>query len=393
MNKMSLYALLFLCCFYYKAKAEQKEIPIIAIYGVPENGTDEDYRILSECGFNVNHRWHNSLEQLINSCRKADKHQIKILAYCPEMTKVPTKAATMLKNENGFWGYFINDEPTIHEISHGQKSILQLQRIDNSHCFYMNLFPYYYPDKLKDMLKTSSYTEYLHAASATSCQQISFDFYPILKDSIRHTWYHNLEMVRQESLSSGKPLWGFVCSVPHGDYPMPTLASLRLQVYSNLAYGAQAIQYYTYWTPEDGQGFHYHDAPIDRDGEKTKTYDIVQQMNRELKVIAKLFYEANITSVCHLGGIIPEGTTRLEKTPLNLSLLKIVGRQGAIISQFDKNGHSYMAIVNKSHQDKLTVRIKTKNDIPRHITKNLQEEKMKRSYDISAGDILLFRLK
>ena len=79
--------------------------------------------------------------------------------------------------------------------------------------------------------------------------------------------------------------------------------------------------------------------------------------------------------------------------PDNIRSLKISGRHGAVISQLEKDGRRYLAIVNKDHERSMTVRIRTQNDTPRHLTKTLQEEPMKQSYTVAAGDILLFRLK
>ena len=115
-------------------------------------------------------------------------------------------------------------------------------------------------------------------------------------------------------------------------------------------------------------------------------------MNKELKQVAPLFYGAKVQSVHHLGAI-PQGTTRQTVMPTNLRSLKIVGRQGAIISQLEKDGHQYLAIVNKSYEDTLTVRIKARNKTPCHLTKKLSEETVKSSYTVNAGDILLFKLK
>jgi hypothetical protein len=80
-------------------------------------------------------------------------------------------------------------------------------------------------------------------------------------------------------------------------------------------------------------------------------------------------------------------------TPTNIRSLKIVGRQGAIISQFNKDGHSYMAIVNKSHERKIKVSIKLQNNTPRQISKDLKEQSIKSTYIVAAGDILIFKLK
>lgn len=369
------------------------EMPIIAFYGVPDTGSAQDYINLRDCGFNVNHRWYQSLDAMSKACRDAEKYGIKILGSCPDIGNSPTKAAVAMKKEKGFFGYLIQDEPSMPDIKEQQKRISAIRRIDSTHVFYINLLPYYNPDKLEDMIHTNSYEDYLRAASATHCQQISFDYYPILKKGMRSTWYHNLEMVRRESLSSGKPFWGFVCSVPHGDYPTPSLATLRLQVYSNLAYGAQAIQYFTYWTPpREAENLNYHDGPISADGEKTPTYTLVQQMNKELRSISRLFYGARILSVNHFG-TLSEGTTRLNTIPVNLSFLKIVGPKGAVISQLQKDGHHYLAIVNKNYEKRMKVQIRTKSNIPHYVSKQLQEQPMKTTYYVEPGDILLFKLK
>lgn len=374
-------------------------MPIIAYLGVPDWQTKEEhFRTLSECGFNVSLYPYPSLDLMVKACRLADKHGVKVIGSCPEMTKEPSKTAQRLKSEHGFLGYLMQDEPNEPDIRERQKEMALLRRTDSTHVFYLNLHPYYHASWIEPTLKVKTYGQYLRTAASTWCQQLSFDHYPVTTAGIRPTWYHNLEIVRQESLRSGKPFWAFVLSVPHEVpftpntyYPTPTLASLRLQVYSNLAYGAQAIQYFTYWTPKSKR-FHYHDGPISHDGKKTNTWELVRQMNHELKTVSKLFYGAKVLSVHHLG-TIPEGTTRQEQMPENIRSLKIVGRQGAIISSFEQDGHRYLAIVNKSHEKTLTVRIRTRNNTPRHLTKTLQEERVKTNYTVDTGDILLFKLK
>lgn len=397
--------LTFLFCILpyntYAADTVKDEMPIIAYYGVTEQFTSEEaFRTFRDCGFTVSLFPYSSLENLLKACSTAESLGIKIIGCCPELWSSSAKTASALKKENGFLGYLIQDEPSLPEIKERQLLINKLQDIDDSHLFYINLYPYSDPKNSLLNIKANSYQDYLKALTSTSCQQISFDFYPITTAGIRPMWYNNLEMVREESLRTGKPFWGFALSMPHDVpltpntyYPTPTLAALRLQVYANLAYGAQGIQYFTYWTPEDNQGFHFHDAPISYEGKKTKTYNVVQKMNRELKVISKLFYGAKVLSVHHIGGSLPEGTTKLTQAPLNLSSLKVVSKKGVIVSQLEKDGHRYLAIVNKDLERNIKVQIRPHNDTVQHITKSLKEEKMTDTYTVAAGDILLFRLK
>ena len=368
------------------------EMPIIAYMGVPNNqSTDQNFKDFSDCGFNVSLYGYASLQEMTAACDIAQKYGVRILGHCPETHNSPERAAAVLKNHEGFFGYVLQDEPSADDIKVRQKEIARIRPVDGSHCFYINLHPYY-ADWTLIHTKTATYEEYLDAATETSCRQLSFDYYPITHDGLRDGWYRNLELIRQQSLKAGIPFWGFVLSVPHAVYPQPTLGGLRLQVYSNLAYGAQAIQYFTYWTPKPDGDNDYHNGPVDNRGHKTSTYTLVQQMNRELATIARLFYGAKVTSVRHLGRI-DIGTSRQTAMPVNISALKVIGKQGAVISLFEKDAHQYLAIVNKDYENSATIRIKPRNNLPRRVTKNLREERVRQTYTLPAGDILIFKLK
>lgn len=374
-----------------------KEMPIIAYMGVPENMTNEEnFRIMSECGFSVSIRPYRNLDGLIRACRAAEKYGIKILGTTDEITENPTKAAQKLKQEKGFFGYHMMDEPDVEQIKSLQQIIKQIKKIDNNHCFYINLNPYTYPEWVLGTTKVKTYPEYIKAITKTDCQQISFDNYPVTRKGLKENWYYNLEMIRNESLLSGKPFWAFALSVPHktpySDYPSPTKASLRLQIYSNLVYGAKAIQYFTYWTPGENEGFNYHDAPISREGNKTKTYALVQSMNKELKQIAPLFYNGEVVSVHHLGKNIPVGTTRMKGLPVNLSSLKIVNKKGCILSTIKYENHLYLCVVNKDYKESISLLLSAKNNIPVKIEKNLTTQPLQNKYSIEPGDIAIFKL-
>lgn len=398
MRTLHLFILLLGCCIYTAKAAD--DMPIIAYWGVPEDYTSEaDFQAFKDCGFTVSLYPYSSLNKLKEACKIAEKKGISIIGNCPEQFSAPQTTANTLRDEKAFFGYLLQDEPDVPQIKQQQQNIEQLKAVDNKHIFYLNLYPLYNADWIPASTKAKDYPDYVRTAARTDCQQISFDHYPITTNGVRGTWYQNLEMIRQESLSSGKPFWGFALSIAHNVpytpdtyYPIATLASLRLQIYTNLAYGAQAIQYFTYWHPGENEMLKFHDAPISHDGKKTKTYYVVQKMNQELKPVARLFYGAKVTAVHHLGGVIPEGGSRLTEIPKNLSLLNVVGRQGATISQFTKNGHQYLAIVNKSPKEKLTIQLKTLNQTPRRITKKLQAVKTINNYTVQPGDILLFRL-
>jgi hypothetical protein len=240
-------------------------------------------------------------------------------------------------------------------------------------------------------IKMPPYKDYLQQTATIGLPFISFDFYPIMKSGIRPTWYSCLEDIRQQSLRTGKPFWAFALCTPHLDYPQPTIEMLRLQVYSDLAYGAQAIEYFTYWTPKVTEEWDFHDGPIGIDGQRTKTYTLVKRMNQELRGVLPLFDKAEVLTVNHLLKI-PAGTTKLQRIPANIRKLKVVGRQGALISTFRKAGHLYMAVVNKDYESDMKLYISARSNVTM-LDKQLKETAVKSSYKVGGGDMLLFKLK
>lgn len=371
----------------------QTQMPIIGYSGIPyHKASDEAYKEMKECGFTVNvYPYFPSLASLQHSCMLAERNGMQVMGPCPEILDNPVLAAKTLKNENGLFGYFIKDEPKVDEMAGLQNIIEKLKAIDNTHRFYINLCPYLKASGIASVADRDEYITYVNALAQTSCQQISFDHYPITKYSIKPTWYHNLEIIHNASIRYNKPFWGFVLSTPHHVYPMPTMGSLRLQIYSNLAYGAQAIQYFTYWNPSVNEGYDFHAAAITNDGKKTSTYFLLQKMNRELQKIAPLFYGAKVMSVYHVGKI-PIGTTRLTKLPRNIRLLRVDGKEGAIVSQLEKDGRKYIVIVNKDYSSKMKLHIEKANEVPVCLNSDLTVRRMDSNYSIPAGGIVVFRI-
>src|SRR5690606_19727717 len=132
------------------------------------------------------------------------------------------------------------------------------------------------------------------------------------------------------SKKSGLPFWAFALSVPHGPYPVPTAGEIRLQMYSNLAYGAQALQYFTYWTPGINSSWDFHNAPIGLDGKRTEVYDRIKQINSEIQNLSGVFVNARLVSVAHTGARIPSGTRRIDKLPAPFKVLE-TGDNGAVV--------------------------------------------------------------
>jgi hypothetical protein len=184
---------------------------------------------------------------------------------------------------------------------------------------------------------------------------LSFDHYPILRKGLRGEWYENLEMVARLARDLEKPFWAFAMSVAHAEYPIPTVANLRLQVFSNLAYGAQMIQYFTYWTPLPPSALKFNNAPIDIHGNRTLVYDRVRQLNEEIRVLSGVFRGARVVHVGHTGDALPFGTQRFRHgSPIRSVRTEGVG---AIVSILERESRRFLVIVNRDFSKPMPIAI------------------------------------
>jgi hypothetical protein len=189
---------------------------------------------------------------------------------------------------------------------------------------------------------------------------LSFDHYPIRRtgddpatDVVNPDFYQNLEICSAAARRANRPLQAFALLVAHHPYPIPTIEHLRLQAYSNLAYGTQVLQYFTYWTPESTV-WNFHEAPIAVDGKRTPTYDLVKTFNAELQAVRGVFVGSAVESVGHTGDAIPAGTTRYQPTA-PVKSLSTTG-EGVAASHLRKGKQRFLLLVNRDiHRPTTTI--------------------------------------
>ena len=345
-SKFSKIFLPFLFCLPVSVAAE---IPILGFIGAySADHRLEDYRAMRDAGFDVSVDGYDSIGEITLSLNRARQVGIKLMVAGRQIMDFPAETAEAIRNHPALFGYMLGDEPRMADFDTYKHRYHAIRAADSTHLCYQNLFPYY-GDELLETIGAASYEEYLRKFSEIPLPQISFDFYPIWDYDIRPTWYYTLEAVRRESIRTGVPFWAFVLSTPHVGYPQPTLEMLRLQIYSNLAYGAQAIQYFTFRTPPPDDTYDYHNGPITLEGQKTETYNIVRDMNRELREVIPFFDGCTVERVGHLLEV-PLGTERFNGAPRGLRRLKVVGTRGAVVSVLRQGDKRYLAVVNKDFE-------------------------------------------
>lgn len=334
-----------------------------------------------ECGINTYLGWretYNELEVILNA---ADKVGINVIVSSPELETDTKNMVERLTSHESFYGYHIEDEPEVSEFPILADRINKILKYDTEHPCYVNVYPNWawggengYLSKLRNFLKE------------VPVPFLSFDNYPIRnvngKIEVRSDWYHNLEDIRTAAKEAKMPFWSFALalshSIPDSKYPVPTLAQLRLQQFSNMVYGAVAFQYFTGWGYIQNGNIVQH------------VFDIVKQVNSELKSMEKIFLGANIKGVWHTGDNIPSGTKKLNILPSGVTKLQ-TSASGAIVSSFTNNGKNYMAVVNKNCEGPMALTVGFKVDNVVTVAKGGAETPVQENYQIEAGDILIFK--
>lgn len=327
-----------------KLKSE-KRIPVLAWHGPPENeSTPKNYKDLFDAGFTHNFSFIRSLTVMEKALDAAQAAGIKQFVVCSELASDPERIAKKFMDHPFVAGYHLKDEPNATDFAGLANWVKRIQSVDNKHWCYINLFPTYAD---KNALGTETYQDYVDRyINEVPTEAISFDHYPIHKNILRDDYYENLEVISKAARNAKKPFWGFTLAVAHGSYPKPKLEHLRLQVFSNLVYGAFGIQYFTYWTPPQDASFVFAHAPIELDGSKSEAYELAKIMNKEIEGISGVFVDSNVVSLGHTGDL-PKGTKSFDiKDPIKN--IKTSGK-GAIVSLLAQKDRRFLAIVNRNY--------------------------------------------
>ena len=321
-------------------------LPILAWGGPPaDQTTPERYRELVECGFTHNYSGFPNLESMGKALDVARAANVKLFINCPELTSDPEGTARRFKSHPAIGGYYLRDEPSAALFPELAKWVKRVQTEDAVNPCYINLFPTY---ATPEQLGTPTYQAHVDRFLAeVKVPILSFDHYPVISDgksvSLRGDWYQNLEIISAAARKAGKPFWAFALAVAHAPYPVAETAHLRLQVYSNLAYGAQGLQYFTYWT-QPSDTWNFHEGPILPDGRRGAVYERVKETNREVQALRDVFLGAEVVSVGHTG--TPPAGTRAYQPATPVKALT-TGGTGAVVSLLKKGTRRSLVIVNR----------------------------------------------
>jgi len=237
------------------------------------------------------------------------------------------------------FGYYLRDEPPASYFAGLEKVASAVRELAPGKWPYINLFPNY---AIAEQLTTASYETYLDQFIATCKPPIlSYDHYALMDDgSLGGEYFHNLEQMRTGSIRAKAPFWNIVLSVAHFNFAEPSLAGLRFEAYTTLAYGGRGLSYFTYFTPQVGN---YRLAPIDQFGHQTPTWYFMQNVNLQVLKLAPTMLKLKSDDVYHFGKV-PGGC----HGPDEKSLLTSAGSEHFMAGDFThEDGSRWVMIVNR----------------------------------------------
>lgn len=345
-------ALICVICGCRPANEPAGTIPILTWAGMPSDKAEECFPIAKECGIDWHLGLYGNQQQALHAMDVAAEVGIGVIPGFPEIKDSTESAVAALKDHPALIAYHLKDEPETWDV-HWLKALHdKVQSLDSTHPCYINLYPNW-------AWNEESYADNIELyASEINTQFYSFDQYPVTEDegviSVRPTWYRNLEEFSAMARRHGKPFWAFAMAKSHhlgppsppAFYPVPTLGHLRLQVFSDLLYGAQVIQYFTFGGIYDC-----------KEGKKTPAFDVFRQVNSEIKAYSPVFLGCTVKGVWHTGDLVPSHTRRLKDMPHDKVKSLDVSGQGAVVSLIENKGRTYLAVQNRDCVNEATLEI------------------------------------
>lgn len=344
------------------------EFPLRACYALYQPFINrQQFEWVKEAGFNCIRQTldYKDMDSLMTL---ASEYGLYVTASMPDVRdslKI-SKVVERYGSNPYFWGLNIIDEPSADKFQSVRNITKRLDANDPAQNPFVNLFP---AVGAKQMGAPDYRTYVEEFVRIVNPPYISYDAYPISYDkdnkiTVWKDYFYTLEIIRDVADKSNRPFWGYILVNKHWSYPKPTREYIRYQVFTNLAYGAQGLSYFTYLHPDYDVKGEYSDSPIDRQGRRTDTWYAVRDVNREVKNLEKVFLGSTVEEVRHTGKI-PRGTKRLGRLPRPFRNIESLGAEGVVVSRLKNGKERYLMLLNKDVVNPQEVRIGLSGSVER----------------------------
>jgi hypothetical protein len=332
-----------------------KTFPIMTWFGLRAEHFDrQHFQEMADAGFTINFSHVSDYETNRKALDIAQQVGIKLLIsdsriqpnkpVDEEALKKIDSVVADYKNHPALFGYHVRDEPGTNIFPYMGKIKERIETLDPNHLVYGNLLP---DIVTPERLGMPTYEEYIEKFIEIFQPKIlSYDHYPFINTGFRPNYYDNMEKIRAGALSHHIPFWAFTMSCAIDPlYPEPKEPWIRLQVFTDLVYGAKGIQYFTYGLPRsDRENFTI--AILDDNGHKTYLYDIAKRLNMEIHALAPTLSNLVSIAVYH-SEPLPQGTIGISDN----FIIKQTSGYPVVIGYFkDTQNKKYMMLTSRDSE-------------------------------------------
>lgn len=373
-----------------------EEFPIRATYAfIPELINDQEFQWVRDAGFNVISMSQN-MANLDSTLVLASKYKLYVTAniwgreHPGNMKKILDRYAA----DPYIWGVAIWDEPNASQFEKFGKIMDEVSAYRPLQNGFINLLPEVSATQLGAPDYRTYVEEYIRTVNPPF---LSYDCYPVKVNGngviyIDPNFFNTLEIISDMAEKSYRPFWGFILSCKTRLYPQPRQEYLKFQIYSNLAYGAQALSYFTYGAPDFGDGQEFSDSPIDANGRRSYVWNIVRDVNLELRSLQHVFLGASKVDVSFTGRELPKGTKPLKTLPPPFRMLES-GEEGVLVSHLKNGTSEYLLIVNRDVINKQKIRLSRSGAAVRMLGFGREILENGPTVTLDAGGFALYRIK
>ncbi len=270
----------------------------------------------------------------------------------PEELKV---MVNRIKDHPALWGYQLIDEPNADRFPLIYESKRVINEIDSEHPCYVNLHGTGGTFGPNGSYHTDTYDQYLERC-VNECHPdfLTFDVYPCLPNRvIDYPWYTSLQQVADKAKKYGLEFWAFAATCRfedgNGMQAVPSMETLRLQDYTNLAYGAQGLEYFT-WAATSGNCSCWVCDPNGDINTQNPTFEYLQAVNREVQQRAFVFDGCDVKWAAHYNNV-PTACREVDPTQIPAAITSVYSKDSFLMSLMENDGgdSEYFCIVSRTH--------------------------------------------
>lgn len=362
------------------------EFPIMTTTVYPQAREPEtsDFTGAVECGFNAIIGHPNNLDSLIEKWKESKSGLRMILSQGGKSNEDFLKIVKDHLDETGIAAWLLLDQPYYYNLYPGasipacdtdtlpanyKRDMMSLfEEIRKLDPERMVLFNFACSSSPCYIGNNSNYSDYLESLEDLMHPAVwCFDIYPVRGSDSNWTveydrFYKYMKAYADISAQSLRPFWYYCQSVSfklNGNVhlPTPTVDMLRYEVFTAIAFGAQGIIYWYYAQRNNEPGTEYIISPVRYPGVRTSVWNVVKEVNEEIKRYEDIFLNADFVSV--KSSSTPHyGLPAFSVSPAGPITKLVASLPGAIISQFRKSGRNYYMMVSKDLKNTIYLTIK-----------------------------------